>query len=154
LNIMIAKSPMQSQLRELSASKRELLEKRLRAFKASASLHRIPRRPENTPAPLSFTQQRLWFIDQLEGLSSTYNIPFRIPLPADIDTGALNAALRDVIGRVPVDADALVDGAGQWTREGADAAAADHEAPVRVAALRALPDRDLGQPVPHAPPDR
>lgn len=40
---------------------------------------------------------------------------------------ALAAAVRDVIGKVPVDADALVDGAGQWTREGADAAAADHE---------------------------
>ncbi|SMC29902.1 amino acid adenylation domain-containing protein, partial [Andreprevotia lacus DSM 23236] len=48
--------------------------------------------------PLSFSQQRLWFLDQFER-SAVYNIPFAIRLHGALNTNALKAALNGVIAR-------------------------------------------------------
>ncbi|HSZ40601.1 MAG TPA: amino acid adenylation domain-containing protein [Trebonia sp.] len=49
--------------------------------------------------PLSFAQQRLWFLAELGESDSAYNIPLAIRLRGQLDVGALHAALLDVLIR-------------------------------------------------------
>ncbi|WP_122508846.1 non-ribosomal peptide synthetase, partial [Mycobacterium innocens] len=62
-------------------------------------LPRLARVERPAVVPLSFAQNRLWFIDQLQGPSSVYNMAAALRLSGGLDVDALGAALVDVVGR-------------------------------------------------------
>jgi hypothetical protein len=49
--------------------------------------------------PLSYAQQRLWFLDQLEPNSSFYNVPLALHLEGTLKIDVLEKSLQEIIQR-------------------------------------------------------
>ncbi len=58
-----------------------------------------PAKRDSNRLPLSFAQQRLWFIDELEGASPQYNMPGAFTLTGELDVNRFKAAMATVIDR-------------------------------------------------------
>ena len=84
----------------LTPEQRALLAARLRSSGvAGLDPGRIPRRAHAAPAPLSFAQQRLWFLQRLEPGSAAYNVPFAARLTGVLDVAAMQRALQTIVDR-------------------------------------------------------
>jgi amino acid adenylation domain-containing protein len=59
----------------------------------------ITRADRSKRLPLSFAQQRLWFIDQMESGGAAYNVPAAARLTGDLDTSALERSLQEIVRR-------------------------------------------------------
>ena len=78
----------------LDPKRRVLFEKLLRQETGDATAtSTIARRATVDQAPLSFAQERLWFLDQLEPNSALYNIPIALHLDGELDREALEGAI-------------------------------------------------------------
>src|SRR5262245_54585841 len=97
---MIQEELIKEQIAALSTAKRALLELNLRR-KTHRSQDRtsIPPRPQLSPSPLSFAQQRLWFLNQLEPDSAAYNMFVVRRLSGDLDVAALEWAFGEIVRR-------------------------------------------------------
>src|ERR1041385_8896567 len=54
---------------------------------------------ENYVFPVSFAQQRLWFLDQLEPGSPFYNLPQVFSIKGDLNVDALQRTLNEIVSR-------------------------------------------------------
>jgi Condensation domain len=84
----------------LSPEKRALFELQLMKKAACAPNEQaIARRGTSDPCPLSFAQQRLWFLDQLEPDSPVYKIGKAVRITGRLDLEALQKTIDAVIAR-------------------------------------------------------
>jgi len=84
----------------LSSDRRALLEERLlQAHRQRWRPPTIPRRNASEPALLSFGQEQMWFLDQLDPGTATYNIPDVMRLSGPLNVEALQAGFRAIVAR-------------------------------------------------------
>jgi amino acid adenylation domain-containing protein len=95
----------------LSPAKRALLEHRLRQRAASSREKPIQRRHQ-TVAPLSFSQELLWLVDQLAPDKVNYTVPRIMRLKGHLNIEALEGALTTIVDRHEVLRTSIVGGDG------------------------------------------
>src|SRR5579864_1936332 len=123
----------------LTGRQQRLLElmrrERRRAAVPGPSPAAIPRRGRDEPAVLSFGQQRLWFIEQLQPGSAAYHVPGAVRIRGALDSAVLARCLEEVARRHEILRTAfhVVDG------EPRPAIAAAPSLPMRQIDLRRLP---------------
>ncbi|MEX0803651.1 MAG: amino acid adenylation domain-containing protein [Candidatus Binatia bacterium] len=95
------KGTLTEELRSQIAERKAELLSFLRVQASSTPSVRAPisRRVTVDPAPLSFAQERLWFLEQLEPASGVYNICRASRLSGRLDSAALEASLSEIVRR-------------------------------------------------------
>ena len=87
----------------LTPERRELLARLLQDKGITAPSpveHRgIPRRAAADLVPLTFAQEALWIVDQLEPTRALHNVPAAVRLVGDLDAPALGRSLSEIVRR-------------------------------------------------------
>jgi hypothetical protein len=117
----------------LSPEKRALIECLImKETEAVVKDQAIPRRGTSEPCLLSFGQERLWFLDQLETDSSVYNVPSAIRIRGHLNVRALEQSLGEILRRHEVLRTMIVTVADKPLQS------------IAPATAFTLPERDLG----------
>ncbi|HEX8921444.1 MAG TPA: amino acid adenylation domain-containing protein, partial [Pyrinomonadaceae bacterium] len=97
------------------------------ALRAGETVEAPPVLPVSREAqlPLSFAQQRLWFLDQLEPGNASYNSPAAVRLTGALDVAALQETLTEIVRRHEVLRTHFVESEGQPVQVIAEAAPLD-----------------------------
>jgi len=90
---------LNARLAKLSPEKRALLMQQLRKQTANNNKNQIGKRERPERIPLSYSQQRLWFLDQLEPGSATYNVPNAMWIHGTPDIEVLQKTLTEIVSR-------------------------------------------------------
>lgn len=87
--------------KDAAAARLQLLESLLqnKGMGRAPQVVRIPKRPQTEIPPLSFAQQRLWFLEQLMPGTAAYNIPAAFHMTGELDIAALEESLAEVVRR-------------------------------------------------------
>jgi amino acid adenylation domain-containing protein len=98
IRVKAAKGALTDELRaEIGRYKQEILSLLSNDLQHSGPpLQAVPR---GEGMPLSYAQQRLWFLDELEPGTPVYNMPFALRVTGELDLDALQLALNDLTQR-------------------------------------------------------
>jgi amino acid adenylation domain-containing protein len=93
------KSQVAARRTALSGAKQSKLEQLLRKRAGEDQVRLIPARPHDGAVALSFAQERLWFLDQLEPNRAIYNIPVVLRATGALTIVALEQGLNEIVRR-------------------------------------------------------
>lgn len=83
-----------------AAEKKAFLQQRLKRKSKKTSINRgIPRRTEQSPPPLSFVQEGVWYLEQLQPDKATYNMSIAWQLEGRLNIAALESAFNALMQR-------------------------------------------------------
>lgn len=120
---------------ELQERKPEILQFLYGNELASGDTEPILPAPRQADLPLSFSQQRLWFLDQLEGGGPAYNIPIALKLTGMLQVETLDNCLTEVVQRHEILRTTFPTAGGVPAQK----IAGTRNAPLQVTDLRPLP---------------
>ena len=99
LRISAPKGTLTAELAQTLKERKPALVQALREEEAARHQRIAPRPDRALPAPLSFQQQRLWFIDQFSGPSPVYNISTAFRVHGALDEAAFLSAFDTIVRR-------------------------------------------------------
>jgi amino acid adenylation domain-containing protein len=90
---------LEQRIAALSRQQLELLVKQTLTAENESHQDIVPHPDPSGSFPLSFAQQRLWFLDQLEPGNAFYNVPAAFLLEGRLDVEALHRSLNEIVRR-------------------------------------------------------